>query len=116
MSSGDQGSVKYGCTEELEDALSSVNPMSNVNKNQMQFTGSEDLEDMVKGYLKSGRLLESKLQKMNSLKGAKSIDKMGPGKSGMSLTPIKAAVDDGGIDGELSLDFQNKDIEGGGGL
>ena len=76
MSSGDQGSIKYGCTEELEDALSSVQPGSVLQqKNNMMCTGSEDLEDMVRGYLKSGRVLESKLQKMSSIKhGTKSIE------------------------------------------
>jgi len=35
MSSGLQDNVKYGCTEELEDALSSVHPMgSNVQNRQ----------------------------------------------------------------------------------
>ncbi len=61
MSSGLQDNVKYGCTEELEDALSSVHPMGSNVQNRQQMTGSQDLEDMVKGYLKSGRVLEGKL-------------------------------------------------------
>ena len=76
MSSRDQGSIKYGCTEELEDALSSVQPNSNIQKQNM-YTGSVDLEDIVNGYLKSGKVLESKLQKLGSLKQAvKSIEQM----------------------------------------
>ncbi len=51
---------KYGCTEELEEALSSVMPNSQV-QNKNLYTASEDLEDIVGGYLKSGRVLESKL-------------------------------------------------------
>jgi hypothetical protein len=34
------------------------------------FTGSEDLGDLVKDYLKSGRVLESKLQQISTLKNA----------------------------------------------
>jgi len=37
------------------------------------FTRSEDLEDIVKGYLKSGKVLENKLIKMSSLKHAVNI-------------------------------------------
>jgi len=78
VSSGDQGpDLKYNCTDELEDALSSVKFGSQVQKQGN--TKSDDLEDMVKGYFKSGRgkwrcynalALESKLQQMSSIKGA----------------------------------------------
>lgn len=62
MSSGDmEGKFKYGCTDELEEALSSVQMNSNNQPNRNMFTASEDLDDLVKGYLKSGRILESKL-------------------------------------------------------
>ena len=56
-----EGKFKYGCTDELEEALSSVQMNSNNQPNRNMFTASEDLDDLVKGYLKSGRILESKL-------------------------------------------------------
>ena len=34
------------------------------------YTASEDLEDIVKGYLKSGKVLEKKLEQMSSRKNA----------------------------------------------
>lgn len=44
------------------------------------FTASEDMEDL-KGYLKSGKVLENKLHKLSTLKNAiKSLEQM-PGKS-----------------------------------
>lgn len=36
----------------------------------MMYTGSEDLEDLVRGPLRSGRILESKLQRISLLKNA----------------------------------------------
>ena len=42
------------------------------------FTRSEDLEDIVKGYLKSGKVLENKLIKMSSLKHAVNIVEQKP--------------------------------------
>lgn len=46
-------------------------------------TNSEELEDL-KGYLKSGKVLENKLQKLSTLKNAiKSLDQV-PGKDNIS--------------------------------
>lgn len=51
-------------------------PNSAIQKNNM-YTGSEDLEDMVKGYLRSGKVLENKLQKISSIKHAiKSVEQL----------------------------------------
>lgn len=71
VSSGDQEQkFKYGCTDELEEALSSVQMMNSGNQNRNMYTGSESLDDILKGYLKSGKVLESKLQQISTLKNA----------------------------------------------
>jgi hypothetical protein len=72
--------MKYVCTVQMEDALSSVvaGPSgitggAGGNMNRHRMTASEDLEDMVRGYLRksslrSGRVLENKLNRINTLK------------------------------------------------
>jgi hypothetical protein len=62
----------------LEDALSSIGPNSQL-QNKNIYTVSEDLEDIVGGYLKSGRVLESKLLKIGKEKHLQSLQQI-PGK------------------------------------
>lgn len=53
------------------------------------YTGSEDLEDMVKGYLRSTKVLENKLQKISSIKNAiKSIEQL-PQKDNINEYPAE---------------------------
>ena len=44
-------------------------------KGEAQTVSNSELED-IKGYLKSGRLLESKLQKINSMKKGETFEKV----------------------------------------
>lgn len=70
VSSGDQDQkFKYGCTDEMEEALSSLQ-FNSGQQNRNMFSGSEDMQDLVKGYLKSGKALEGKLNQISSLKHA----------------------------------------------
>ena len=50
------------------------------------FTGSEDLDDLVKGYLKSGKVLESKLQQLSTLKNVIKV----PGRASINEQPVEA--------------------------
>ena len=61
------------------------------------FTGSEEFEDL-KGYLKSGRVLESKLQKISTLKNAIKSIEMLPGKSISEQPPEVENEDDDPIE------------------
>ncbi|CDW78881.1 UNKNOWN [Stylonychia lemnae] len=94
QSSGDQEQkFKYGCTDDLEDALSSVH-MNSGNQNRQMYTGSESLDDILKGYLKSGKALESKLQQISTLKNAiKSLEQV-PGRQSIDEMPADAENED----------------------
>jgi hypothetical protein len=67
MSSGDKGSLKYNGTEDLEDDLSSVRGGSGHLKMASK-SSNQDLEDILKGGLRSSKVLEGKLNKLGSLK------------------------------------------------
>lgn len=67
MSSGDKGSFKYNGTEDLEDDLSSVRGGSGHLK-IVSKSSNQDLEDILKGGLRSSKALEGKLYKLETLK------------------------------------------------
>eukprot|EP00347_Sterkiella_histriomuscorum_P023459 403334561 len=94
VSSGDQEQkFKYGCTDDLEEALSSVQ-LNSGNQNRNMYTGSESLDDILRGYLKSGKALESKLQQISSLKNAIKSLEYNPGRQSINEQPADDEIEE----------------------
>jgi hypothetical protein len=73
------------------------------------FTGSEEIEDMLKGYLKSGKALENKLQVITSLKHAiKSLEYM-PGRASINEEPVEYENEDDDEDDNAKQGSNNVD-------
>lgn len=75
-------------------------------------TGSEDLEDLVKGYLKSGKVLENKLHKISTMKAAvASIDQNEPVRKGDDARDKNEDENDNDM-AAISISFKHKDFDG----
>lgn len=58
------------------------------------YTGSESLDDILRGYLKSGKALESKLQQISTLKNAIKSLEYNPGRQSINELPADDEVED----------------------
>lgn len=73
------------------------------------YTGSESIDDILRGYLKSGKALESKLQQISTLKNAINMLEQVPGRQSINEEPVDYENEDDEPANEDSQKLVEKD-------